>query len=113
MRPVVIIIVHPFLCKDPYLHSVLEQIGVQYIFSESAVEPLDIPILHRPARLDKLYVYFFVGTPVPEFPADKLRPLSVRKRKGLPCSLMIRSNNPVTVVAGILWATSTAIACLL
>src|SRR5690606_41602516 len=101
MGPAVIIILHPFLCKDLDLRGTLEQIGVQYIFSECAVEPLDIPILHRPARLDKLYVYSFIAHQSRNSLLINSGPLSVRKRKGLPCSLMIRSTTPVLVVGGI------------
>lgn len=54
-RPsVVIIFLHPFLSQYLYLHGVLEKIGIQYIFSEYMVEPLNISVLNRSAGLDKL-----------------------------------------------------------
>ena len=63
MWPMIVVVVHPLLSHGANLLEVLEQIRIENVPSETAIEPLYVCILSRLSRLDELEYDALLFTP--------------------------------------------------
>jgi hypothetical protein len=68
VRAFAVILLPPACQCNPYIVQRAEPVGVQALVAQPPVEALDVPVLHRPSRLDMLLSQTRNQTiPVPDF----------------------------------------------
>ncbi len=73
MRPLFIVFTDKFLCGSAHLIQAVENIQIQHLFTECAVETLHIGILGRLAGLDEVQGNAVLLSPGRHHCSDKLR----------------------------------------
>ena len=73
MRPVFIVILHPFISQKPHILYCPEDICIQYCSAITAVKPFYYTILGGVTRLDVNHIDFIPLAPFLKYLGDKLR----------------------------------------
>jgi hypothetical protein len=96
MGPLMVVAVAPVLGHAAHLVQAGEDVAVQHLGAEGAIEALNVGILGRLAGLDVQQLDAVLLSPLPQRGTDELRPVSRRRRRGAPRSSISSSSARTT-----------------
>ena len=99
MGSMVIVIFQPFLGDFPELIKIFKDVGVQYILTESAIESLDIGILHGATGLNILNQNVSLSAPIHKDRTSEFRTViypNFHRNPVFPNSPFKHSDDPMT-----------------
>ena len=99
MGSMVIVIFQPFLGDFPELIKIFKDVGVQYILTESAIESLDIGILHGSSGLNILNENVALSAPIHKDRTSEFRTVvysNFHRNPVFPNSPFEHSDDPMT-----------------
>ena len=99
MGSMVIVIFQPFLGDFPELIKIFKDVGVQYILAESAIETLDIGILHGATGLNILNENVALSAPIHKDRTSEFRTViypNFHRNPVFPNSPFEHSDDPMT-----------------